>query len=114
MFLQAGRGGHVVTFPCVMPTIGPGALEPLTDESQIYGTDKERTLFIPRVQAWRDIAEECCDEGIGVSMFLGMGKTIDLGSIGTILSNLHARILTQTARCRSFYDWWRTLLSSSI
>ncbi|KAH0826675.1 hypothetical protein J3R83DRAFT_5063 [Lanmaoa asiatica] len=62
----AGRGGHIVMFQCTMPTIGPGALEPLTDESHVYGTDKERTLFIPRAQAWRDIAEECSDEGIGV------------------------------------------------
>lgn len=66
-----------------MPTVGPGALEPLMDESHVYGTDKERTLFIPRVQTWRDIAEEFSDEGIGVSMFLGMSRTIDLGSIGT-------------------------------
>ncbi|KAG9313371.1 hypothetical protein JVU11DRAFT_5688 [Chiua virens] len=82
----AGRGGHVVTFQCTMPTIGPGALEPLTDESHVYGTDKERTLFIPRVQTWRDIAEECSDEGIGVSIFLGMNRAIDLGSIGIVAS----------------------------
>lgn len=71
-----------------MPTIGPGALEPPTDESHVYGTDKERTLFLPRVQTWREIAEECSDEGIGVSMFLGMSRPIDLGSIGTILSTI--------------------------
>ena len=92
---QAGRGGHIVTFQCTMPTIGPGALEPLTDESQVYGTDKERTLFIPRVQAWRDIAEECSDEGIGVSMFLGMSKALDLGSIGTIASTFCLENLTR-------------------
>lgn len=76
-----------------MPTIGPGALESPTDETHVYGTDKERTLFIPRAQAWRDIAEECSDEGIGVSMFLGMSKTIDLGSIGMIVSTLCSRNL---------------------
>lgn len=98
-----------------MPTIGPGALEPLTDETHVYGTDKERTLFIPRVQTWRDIAEECSDEGIGVSMFLGMSRTIDLGSIGTTLSTFCLGNLTQgTHRHRSFYYWWRTILPSSV
>ncbi|KAF8137561.1 hypothetical protein EV363DRAFT_1318334 [Boletus edulis] len=82
----AGRGGHIVMFQCTMPTIGPGALEPPTDESHVYGTDKERTLFIPRVRAWHQIAEECSDEGIGVSMFLGMSRTIDIGSIGIVPS----------------------------
>lgn len=85
----------MVVFQCTLPTIGPGALEPFVDENNVYGTDKERTLFIPRVQAWRDIAEECSDEGIGVSMFLGMTKTIDLGSIGTMVSTFCLRNLTQ-------------------
>lgn len=84
-----------MTFQCTMPTIGPGALETLTDESRVYGTDNERTLFIPRVQTWRDIAEECSDEGIGVSMFLGMSRTIDLGSIGMMVSTFCFRNLTQ-------------------
>lgn len=78
-----------------MPSIGLGALEPLTDESQVYGTDNERTLFIPRGYAWRDIAEECSDEGVGVSMFLGMSKAIDLGSIGMVISTFCLRNLTR-------------------
>ncbi|KAF9237386.1 hypothetical protein BU15DRAFT_88812 [Melanogaster broomeanus] len=82
----AGQGGHIVVFQCTMPTVGPGALEPLTDESTVYGTERERTLFLPRNQTWRDIAEECADEGIGVSMFLGMSKAIDIGSIGIVPS----------------------------
>ncbi|KIJ62132.1 hypothetical protein HYDPIDRAFT_182910 [Hydnomerulius pinastri MD-312] len=82
----AGRGGHVVVFQCTLPTIGPGALEPLPDHSQVYGSEKERTIFLPRNQTWREIAEECADEGIGVSLFLGMSKAVDIGSIGIVAS----------------------------
>ncbi|KAH7926159.1 beta-sandwich domain of Sec23/24 [Leucogyrophana mollusca] len=82
----AGRGGHMVVFQSTLPSVGPGALEPLTDQTSVYGTEKERDLFLPRNQTWRDIAEECAEEGIGVSMFLGMSKAIDIGSIGIVSS----------------------------
>ncbi|KAI0739143.1 hypothetical protein C8Q80DRAFT_1241672 [Daedaleopsis nitida] len=82
----AGRGGSVVVFSATLPTIGCGALEPLVDESTVYGTDKERTLFEPRAETWKDIGEQCASEGVGVSMFLGMGRPIDVASIGLVSS----------------------------
>jgi len=95
--VQAGQGGYIIAFQKVLPTVGPGALEPPGDQSSLHGTDKERSIFLPRHQTWRDIAEECSEEGIGVSMFLGMSKPIDIGSIGTsFFFLLHAPIPKQT------------------
>ncbi|KAH9946861.1 sec24-like protein [Amylocystis lapponica] len=82
----AGRGGQVVVFPAVIPTIGFGALNPLVDETTLFGTDKEKTLFHPRDEGWRELAEQCAEEGVGVSMFLGMSKPIDIASIGVVSS----------------------------
>jgi protein transport protein SEC24 len=66
-----------------MPTLGAGALGPREqDESTLYGTDKEKTLFVPRDPSWRDLGEECAEEGVGISLFLAPPQPTDVGSIG--------------------------------
>ena len=101
---KAGRGGQVVVFAATLPTIGVGALQPYVDETSQYGSDKERTLFEPREETWKDIGEQCASEGVGISMFLGMGRPIDIASIGEparhhwasyMLTSLRSRLVAQ-------------------
>ncbi len=74
----------MVVFAATLPTIGPGALKPREDEAALYDTDKETQLYLPRNDDWDEVGQQCSDEGIGVSMFLGMHKPIDVATIGAI------------------------------
>ncbi|KAL4254614.1 hypothetical protein ABKN59_005186 [Abortiporus biennis] len=82
----AGEGGQVVAFASMFPNVGLGALKPREDEGALYDTDKETSLFRPRDDAWEDIAEQCSEAGVGINIFLGMYKPIDIGSIGVTAS----------------------------
>lgn len=67
-----------------MPAIGLGALKAAPDEQVLYETEKEKTLLVPRDDFWPMVAEQCAEQGVGVSMFLGMSRPIDVASIGGI------------------------------
>lgn len=79
--LQKSCGGQVNIFQTSLPTIGPGALKHRED-SKLYGTDKEKTLFVPQDPFYRTTAEECVESGIGVNLFLFPTQYIDVASIG--------------------------------
>ena len=68
-------------FQGVIPTFGMGQLEPVQMESSLHKTEKERVLYSPRNVFWKNIADECADEGIGISMFLGPSNFLDVASI---------------------------------
>jgi protein transport protein SEC24 len=82
----AGRGGHLIVFQSTIPTIGPGALPPAPSEDSMYGTSEEMKLHMPRDKLWLDIAEECVDDGVGVTLFLTPSAYIDIGSVGALAS----------------------------
>jgi len=65
----------------MIPTLGMGQLEPVQMESNFYKTEKERLLYSPRNVFWKNIADECADEGIGISMFLAPLSFLDVASI---------------------------------
>ena len=72
----------MVVFQGVIPTLGMGQLEPVQAESNFHKTEKERLLYSPRNVFWKNIADECADEGIGISMFLAPSSFSDVASIG--------------------------------
>ena len=80
--VQVGRGGQVVVFASSLPNVGIAALKPREDETSLYDTDRELSLYAPRDAIWKDIGDQCAEEGIGINLFLGMSKPIDIGTIG--------------------------------
>jgi len=50
-------------------------------ESNLHRTEKERLLYAPRNVFWKNIADECTDEGVGISMFLAPSNFLDVASI---------------------------------
>lgn len=58
-----------------------------------YDPEREKTYFVSRDDTWRDIGEQCAEEGIGVSMFLGMSRPIDVGTIGNCVNGPFCQVV---------------------
>ncbi|KAM0787449.1 hypothetical protein ACM66B_003529 [Microbotryomycetes sp. NB124-2] len=76
-------GGQINVFQTSLPTIGPGTLKHRED-NKLYGTDKEKTLFVPQDPFYRQTAEECAELGIGVNLFLFPTQYIDVATLGAL------------------------------
>uniref|UniRef100_V5EUQ8 Transport protein SEC24 n=2 Tax=Kalmanozyma brasiliensis (strain GHG001) TaxID=1365824 RepID=V5EUQ8_KALBG len=76
-------GGQANIFLSTIPTVGPGALKHRED-TKLYGTDKEKNLFVPQDGFYRGVAEECVDAGIGINLFFFPSQYIDVATIGVL------------------------------
>lgn len=81
---KASSGGHVVSFVCTFPGLGPGRLIPLENYNR-DGTLDDQKFYIPRDVEWNNLGEACANAGVGVSMFLAPAKFLDIASIGGYL-----------------------------
>ncbi|SPO37007.1 related to Protein transport protein Sec24C [Pseudozyma flocculosa] len=76
-------GGQVNLFLSTIPTVGPGSLKHRED-TKLYGTDKEKNLFVPQDGFYRGVAEECVEAGIGVNVFFFPSQYIDVATISVL------------------------------
>lgn len=75
------EGGQINVFLSGLPNAGPGKLKPREDPL-IYGTDKEKTLYIASDPFWRNTAEKMAEAGVGVNMFMFPERYMDIASVG--------------------------------
>lgn len=66
-----------------LPTVGPGALKN-RDDPKIMGTDKEKTLYSAQDPYYKDLAERCVGNGVGIDMFLFTNTYIDVATLGML------------------------------
>jgi protein transport protein SEC24 len=68
-----------------MPVSGPGALK-ARDEASVRNTDKEKQLYVPQNDLYRDLAKECVKNAVCVHNYLFPFAYIDVASLSTVSS----------------------------
>jgi protein transport protein SEC24 len=74
---QAGRGGHVLALPSAACDTGPGALPPAAEPG-----DTEPPPLAPRDRFWNDLGEDAAEDGVGLTLFLGLATFGDVAALG--------------------------------
>lgn len=92
-------GGHVVSFVCTLPTLGPGGLVPLEPSNRDEASDDKKS-YLPRDPEWNNLGEACADAGVGVTMFMAPVKFLDIASIGMHLTFRAIVLLNQSRLLR--------------
>jgi protein transport protein SEC24 len=76
-------GGKIICSLSTLPTWGPNRLA-LREDSKLYNTDKEKTLFKTENAAWRTLAGKMVESGIGCDFFMTPAAYIDLATVGHV------------------------------
>ncbi|KAF8609657.1 sec24-like protein [Ceratobasidium sp. AG-I] len=76
-------GGQIVLFQHSHPSDLPPRAK---SEQEIANTDKERVLFTPGSLKWTELAEECAEAGVGVSIWLFPSQFADIATIADLSS----------------------------
>lgn len=103
---QVYTGGHVVSFVCTLPTLGPGGLVPL-EHSNRDETPDDKKSYLPRDIEWNNLGEACADAGVGVTMFMAPAKFLDIASIGMHLNFSGIRVSESCEFRCSIVTVWR-------
>ncbi|WWC65029.1 uncharacterized protein I303_107643 [Kwoniella dejecticola CBS 10117] len=75
------QGGQINLFVSGLIAHGAGSLQSREDPT-IYNTDKEKTLFGPANNFWRELGDELSECGVGVNTFVFPEQYCDVASIG--------------------------------
>ncbi|ORX44709.1 hypothetical protein BCR36DRAFT_301198 [Piromyces finnis] len=78
-------GGKISLFASSIPSYGPGALK-VRQDAKLLGTDKERSLYEPQDNWYKQIAQKCATGGITVDTFLLPAEFIDVATVGILAS----------------------------
>lgn len=76
-------GGKIICSLATIPTWGPNRLV-LREDTKLYNTDKEKSLFKTENPAWRNIAGKMVEAGVGIDFFLTPSAYIDVATIGHV------------------------------
>ena len=99
--LLSESGGQIIAFQSTLPMVGQGALLEHQAEEQLHGTDNESMLYRCRDNYWKELAEECVDHGVGVSLILTPNRYIDVATLGMCIEPKPVALLIGFCRRRA-------------
>lgn len=76
-------GGKIICSLSTLSTRGPNRLV-LREDSKVYNTEKEKSLFKTDSAAWRTLAGKMVECGVGVDFFLTPSAYLDVATTGHV------------------------------